>query len=79
MPGTPRISIIVPAHDEEALLGRGLESIRHAIARAGVDAEMVVVANRCTDRTAAIAEASGAIVVHNDDRNISAIRNAGVA
>lgn len=79
MPATPAFSIIVPAHDEEALIGRCLESIRLAVARAGVGAEIIVVANRCTDRTEAIAEAGGAIVVRNDDRNISAIRNAGVA
>jgi glycosyltransferase involved in cell wall biosynthesis len=75
----PRFSIIVPAHNEEALLLRGLDAIKAAIARAGTSAEIVVVANRCTDRTASIAEAAGALVVHDGHRNIAATRNAGVA
>ncbi len=75
----PRFSIVVPAHNEEALLGRALESMQAAIVQSGAVSEIVVVANRCTDRTEAIAKDAGAIVVRNDDRNISAIRNAGVA
>lgn len=79
MTAAPRFSIIVPARDEEALVGRALASIRSAIARSGREAEIVVVANRCTDRTETIATAAGATVVPNDDRTISAVRNAGVA
>jgi glycosyltransferase involved in cell wall biosynthesis len=75
----PRFSIIVPAHNEQTLLGRALASIHVAIARSDREAEIVVVANRCTDRTEAIARAAGAVVVRNEDRNISAVRNAGVA
>jgi len=75
----PRFSIVVPAHNEEALLPRGLHAIQQAIAHAGTSAEIVVVANRCTDRTASIAEAAGAIVVVDGNRNLSATRNAGVA
>ena len=79
MASRPRFSIIVPAHNEETLLPRGLKALRCAIARAGSSAEIVVVANRCTDATQSIAEAAGAIVVVDDHRNISATRNAGVA
>ena len=75
----PRFSIIVPAHNEEALLPRGLEALRSAVGRSGSSAEVVVVANRCTDATEAIAEAAGAMVVVDDHRNIAATRNAGVA
>jgi glycosyltransferase involved in cell wall biosynthesis len=75
----PRFSIIVPAHNEEALLPRGLDAIEAAIARVGVSAEIVVVANRCTDRTESLAEAAGAVVVRDGHRNIAATRNAGVA
>jgi glycosyltransferase involved in cell wall biosynthesis len=74
-----RFSIIVPAHNEELLLQRGLDSIHAAIARTGAHAEIVVVANRCTDRTESIAAAAGAVVVRDGHRNISATRNAGVA
>jgi glycosyltransferase involved in cell wall biosynthesis len=75
----PRFSIIVPAHNEEALLQRGLNAIETAIARTATSAEIVVVANRCTDRTESIAEAAGTIVVRDGHRNIAATRNAGVA
>jgi glycosyltransferase involved in cell wall biosynthesis len=75
----PRFSIIVPAHNEEILLPRGLSAVKEAIDRAATTAEIVVVANRCTDRTESIAEAAGATVVCDDHRNIAATRNAGVA
>lgn len=75
----PRFSIVVPAHNEEALLGRGLEAIHAAVRASGSTAEIIVVANRCVDRTEAIAEASGAIVIRDTSRSIAAIRNVGVA
>jgi glycosyltransferase involved in cell wall biosynthesis len=75
----PRFSIIVPAHNEETLLPRGLRAIHAAIARTTTSAEIVVVANRCTDHTESIAEAAGAVVVRDGHRNIAATRNTGVA
>jgi len=79
MAARPRFSIVVPAHNEQALLGRGLAAIDVAVRRACTTAEVVVVANRCTDRTGEIARAAGAIVVLDDHRNIAATRNAGIA
>jgi glycosyltransferase involved in cell wall biosynthesis len=79
MASRPRFSIVVPAHNEEALLGRGLAAIDRAVRRAGTSGEVVVVANRCTDRTEEIARAAGAAVVIDGHRNIAATRNAGVA
>ena len=75
----PRFSIVVPAHNEEQLLGRGLVAIDEAVRTAGATAEVVVAANRCTDRTEAIATEAGATVVIDGHRNIAATRNAGVA
>jgi glycosyltransferase involved in cell wall biosynthesis len=75
----PRFSIIVPAHNEEALLPSALEALRSAVVRSGSSAEIVVVANRCTDATQPIAEAAGAVVVVDEHRNIAATRNAGIA
>jgi len=69
----------VPAHNEEALLPRALEALRRSVARSGSSAEIVVVANRCTDATQPIAEAAGAVVAVDDHRNIAATRNAAVA
>lgn len=74
----PRFSIVVPAHNEEALLERGLAAIHAAVRASGSTAEVIVVANRCVDRTEAIAAANGAIVLQDTSRSIAAIRNVGV-
>jgi glycosyltransferase involved in cell wall biosynthesis len=74
-----RFSVVIPAHNEEILLSRGLRAIRSAEREVGRCVEIVVVANRCTDATAEIARNAGALVVENDARNISSVRNAGAA
>jgi glycosyltransferase involved in cell wall biosynthesis len=74
-----RFSVIVPAHNEALLLPRALAAITAAGTRVGGEVEVVVVANRCTDDTAAIAAAAKAVVVDNSARNIAAVRNAGAA
>jgi glycosyltransferase involved in cell wall biosynthesis len=76
---TPTISVIVPAHNEAAYLPACLEAVDVAREQAGVDVEVVVVLNRCTDGTRAIAEAAGARCVLDESRCIAAIRNRGVA
>jgi glycosyltransferase involved in cell wall biosynthesis len=73
-------SVIVPAHNEAALLPQALASIAAAgEAVDDADVEVIVVANRCTDDTAAIARRAGATVVEDGSRNLSAVRNAGAA
>lgn len=74
-----KFSVVVPAHNEEALLPRGLAAIRAGAAEVDGPVEVIVVANRCTDRTAEIARSDGALVVDSPVRNISAVRNAGAA
>ncbi len=71
-------SVVIPAHNEEKYIGRCLKSIRIAAKEITDKVEIIVVANRCTDRTADIARRFGARVVDNSDRCISSIRNAGV-
>ena len=73
----PSISIIVPAHNEEALLGGTLRALGRAAANLGEDCEIVVVDDGSTDRTAEIATTLGARVVRVDLRHIAAARNAG--
>ena len=73
----PAISIIVPAHNEEALLGPTLEALGTAAATIGERYELVVVDDSSTDRTADIARAHGARVVSTDAHQIAAARNAG--
>lgn len=73
-----RFSVVVPAYNEERLLPRGLAAINSAGLRTE-EFEVIVVANRCTDSTIAIAEAAGATVVESQARNMSVVRNAGAA
>jgi cellulose synthase/poly-beta-1,6-N-acetylglucosamine synthase-like glycosyltransferase len=58
------ISVVVPAHNEEVLIGR---CVRSLLFTAGPSIEVLVVAHNCTDATAAEAEAAGArVLVLND-------------
>ena len=72
-------SIIIPAHNEENYIGECLESIKLAEQEvSGNRVQIIVAANRCTDKTAEIARKFGAQVIDNQDKCISMIRNAGV-
>jgi len=73
----PRISVIIPAHNEERFIGRCLESIRRAAAAYSGEVETIVVLNRCTDRTEDLARKCGARVMTVEEKNLSKIRNAG--
>lgn len=73
-----KISVVVPARNEENFLGTCLDAVEAAAARVEVPVEVVVVLNRCTDSTAAVAESHGACIVEENAKNLAAIRNAGV-
>lgn len=77
-----KISVIVPAFNEERGLAASLASIRHAMTALdehGWSSELIVCDNNSTDRTAAIAAAAGATVVFEAINQISRARNAGAA
>ena len=71
------ISFIIPAYNEEALLGETLDAINLAAAPIGEPYEVIVVDDGSTDRTAPIAAERGARVVPVRLRHIAAARNAG--
>ena len=75
----PRYSLVIPAYNEERLLGRLLDSVDAARATyGGGDAVEVIVAdNASTDRTAVIAATRGCRVIAVEKRVIAAARNAG--
>jgi glycosyltransferase involved in cell wall biosynthesis len=76
----PRISLIVPAHNEERLLPRLLDSVDAARAAvAGMEVEVVVADNASTDRTAELARTRGCRVATVEKRAIAAARNGGAA
>ncbi|MER7009729.1 glycosyltransferase [Dactylosporangium sp. NPDC000555] len=57
-----QISVIIPAYNEEAGLGRTLEALA-ASPDSGPDIEIVVAANGCTDGTASVARSFGVRVL----------------
>jgi glycosyltransferase involved in cell wall biosynthesis len=71
------VSFIIPAHNEEALIGRTVAAIHAAARAAGGPYEIVVADDASTDRTADLARAQGARVVGLSRRRIAAARNAG--
>lgn len=80
MARTPRISFVVPAFNEEALLPSCLAAIRAEIDRSGCQAEVVVVDNASTDATAAVAAAvPGVRVVSQPVKGLVQARSAGFA
>lgn len=77
---SPRFSVIVPAHDEEAFLPALLDSLDVARATGRVasrEIEVIVVDNASTDRTVAIARDRGCRIVRVEKRVIAAARNGG--
>ncbi|WP_295116385.1 glycosyltransferase [Ruminococcus sp.] len=79
MSGNIKVSVIVPAHNEEKYVERCIKSVKQAAARVKCGTEVIVVCNRCTDRTAELALAGGARVVYDESRCIASVRNAGIA
>ena len=75
-----KISIVVPAFNEEKLLPATLRSIKAAAAAfhaRGWATELIVCDNNSTDRTAELARAEGARVVFEPVNQISRARNTG--
>lgn len=72
-----KISVIIPAHNEEEFLPGGLEAVRFAAEICPCEVETIVVLNRCTDQTEEIARDAGAIIAREDAKNLAKIRNAG--
>jgi glycosyltransferase involved in cell wall biosynthesis len=77
------VHVVVPAHDEEELLGACLASIAAAAARLVLELPEVivrttVVLDGCTDGSAAVAAAYGVDTVVVDAANVGVARAAGV-
>ena len=53
------VTVVIPAHNEEKYVARCIGSIREAAEFYGGEVEIIVVCNRCTDRTADIAHHMG--------------------
>jgi len=61
---TPRLVVLIPAHNEEAMIGRTLGNLLPQVA---AGSRVVVVADNCTDKTAELARLAGVEVVERQD------------
>jgi hypothetical protein len=75
------IGLVVPAHDEESLIGGCVLALRRAASRlpADIAVHLITVADSCTDATGSAALAAGAATVAIRARNVGAARAAGMA
>ncbi len=78
--GAMRTSFLIPAYNEEKLIGRALASVHRACGECGMaDYEIVVCDNASSDATPRIAAAAGAKVVFEPHRQIARARNAAAS
>lgn len=70
-----KISVIIPAHNEEKTISKCLDSIYNQTFK---DFECVVVADACTDKTAEVAKSYGAKVIEANVHNDGLSRNIGM-
>jgi glycosyltransferase involved in cell wall biosynthesis len=71
------ISFVIPAYNEEELIGRTLASVNSTATDLNIAFEIIVADDASTDRTAAVARQFGARVISAHRRQIAATRNAG--
>jgi glycosyltransferase involved in cell wall biosynthesis len=77
-----KISVIIPAFNEERLITESLGAVRmamRAFVDRGWDTELIVCDNNSTDHTAELARAAGAKVVFEPVNQIARARNSGAA
>jgi glycosyltransferase involved in cell wall biosynthesis len=75
-----KVSVVVPAFNEEKLIAATLAAIRRAMAEfpeRGWESELIVCDNNSTDHTAELARAAGATVVFEPVNQIGRARNKG--
>lgn len=70
-----KFSIIIPAYNSEAYIGRALSSVR---AQTFTDYELIVVCDSCTDKTERIAADYGARTISVDFHRDGLTRNKGI-
>lgn len=74
------LAFVIPAYNEEILIGKCLASVVAEVKRSGYQAEIVVVNNASTDKTKQIAEGfEGVRVVDEDKKGLVHARAAGFA
>ena len=59
----PKVSVVIPAYNEEEAIGKTLEEIHNTLGDTDISYEIIVVDNNSTDKTGEIARSLGAKVV----------------
>jgi glycosyltransferase involved in cell wall biosynthesis len=72
-----KLSVIIPAYNEEQCLPQTLEHIGKALSIVAGTPEVIVVDNDSQDRTKQVAEFFGAKVLLEQEHNIAKVRNTG--
>jgi glycosyltransferase involved in cell wall biosynthesis len=72
-----KLSVIIPAYNEERCLPETLGRVGKALSIAGCLSEIIVVNNDSQDGTQRVAEVFGARVVWEKEHNIATVRNTG--
>ncbi len=75
--GTPEVSVVMPAYNEEESILKTLSCLSQSVTRRSV--EVIVVNNNSKDNTAAIVDSTGARCVLETKQGITPARNAGLA
>lgn len=71
-----KLSVVIPAYNEESYLPSCLQSLQNQTFR---DFEIIVVDNNSTDKTAEIATQHGANIIHEPIKGVGAARKKGFA
>lgn len=74
----PLAAVVIPAHNEETSIPHTLQAVARAAYVACHRAQVIVVANACTDDTAGVAERLGARVVSEEQKGVSYARQRGL-
>ncbi len=73
-----KISFVIPAYNEEALIAKCLQSVQEEIARNSYETEVIVVNNASTDKTREVAQSfKGIHIVDEPNKGLVFARRAG--
>jgi glycosyltransferase involved in cell wall biosynthesis len=75
----PRVSVVIPCLNEAATIGECVRRARRVLASHEIAGEVIVADNDSDDGSAELADAAGAIVVHEPERGYGAAYLAGFA
>jgi glycosyltransferase involved in cell wall biosynthesis len=76
-PEIEKVCVVIPAHNEESLIGGCLEALHVALGRVSVPVRVVVVLDDCTDRSREISSMLGFDTIRIAARNVGQARATG--